>query len=153
MIDDKTKVLTWDKTIQPSHEGLAILCSKLCHLYVNDQYCKMLGMSKAELMTKRLEDIICQTEVLKVIGSAQMIQSELLSNSLLMTKLINPTGQPILVSLIMSGVCSPDSSTTSFYVIKIMLRKSDTTNPTAKRSSKAFEIFKIIMDFLMRLVK
>jgi len=118
------KVLAWDASWDPSFSGMSILDKQGRFRLVNPQFCKILGVTPAELIGQRFQDITpVDIRKLEETNAMLLIKGEI--HSYIIKKSYEfPTGKICHVILLMVGVYNEEGKF-QFFLSRIL---RDTTN-------------------------
>lgn len=121
-LTNEERVLAWIASWSPSFAGKAIVNEDFTFRSVNHQFCKILGVTPAELINKKFTDITPQP-----LRDLEKSNSELVINGLQNSYLLPKTyelqnGTKVDVTLLVNGVYHPETAKFMFFVSTIMER-------------------------------
>lgn len=122
-LNDEERVYAWLASWNPSFAGKAIVNPDFTFRAVNQQFCKIMGVTPGELVGSKFTDLT--PEPLKSLDAKN---AELVKNGVVQSYLLPKTyeflnGQRVDVTLLVNGVYHPDTKKFMFFVSTIMERK------------------------------
>lgn len=148
-LNDSERALAWSASWNPSFEGRAIINSDLSFRSVNHQFCKILGVTPAELVKNKFTDMT--PEPLKTVETknAVLVRRGDIQNFLLPKSYVFSDGRVVDLTLLVSGVYHPTSSHFMFFVATIMRRqKMNVTSARFPKWTKLFDLKTTILSIL-----
>lgn len=121
-LNDNERALAWLASWSPSFDGKAIVNPDFTFRSVNHQFCKILGVTAAELVNKQFTDLT--PEPLKTLDKKNaLLVMERVQESYLLPKTYEfPSGKRVDVTLLVNGVYHQETGEFLFFVSTIMER-------------------------------
>lgn len=121
-LTDEERLSAWLASWNPSFEGKAIVNPDFTFRSVNQQFCKILGVTAAELVNESFVDIT--PEPLKTLDkeNAELVKKGMQASYLLPKTYEFPSGRRVDVTLLVSGVYHEETGEFLFFVSTIMER-------------------------------
>ena len=121
-LNNEERILAWLASWAPSFDGKAIVNPDFTFRSVNHQFCKILGVTAAELIDQKFTDIT--PEPLRTLDrkNAELVKSRAQENYLLPKTYEFPNGKKVDVTLLVNGVYHNETGEFMFFVSTIMER-------------------------------
>lgn len=132
-LSDLEKVASWGVSWDHTFEGKALLNLDLSFRAVNHQFCQILGISPAEIMTFRFCDIMAPETRKLDIDNAKLIQEHSIPSYVLQRKYTTTEGVQISIITITAGVLDPHTEEVLFFVLHMMELTRDMPSNVASR--------------------
>lgn len=116
----------WLASWNPSFEGIAVVNKDFTFRAVNQQFCKILGVTPAELINNTFQDVTPKKVRDLDTKNAKLVIEGTIRNYLLPKTYEFSSGKVVDVTLLVSGVYHPETDNFQFFVSKIMERKQVT---------------------------
>lgn len=139
-LNDDERVLAWIASWNPSFEGKAIVNPDFSFRSANRQFCKILGVTQAELIDQKFTDLT--PEPLKTLDkkNAQLVMKGVQESYLLPKTYEFPSGRRVDVTLLVNGVYHTETGKFLFFVSTIMERvKMSATAVPSQKSTESWE--------------
>jgi PAS domain S-box-containing protein len=135
-LNDDERVLAWLVSWHPSFDGKAIVNPDFTFRSVNHQFCKILGVTAAELVDKKFTDMT--PEPLKTLEqqNAKLVMTGAQESYLLPKTYEFPSGRRVDVTLLVNGVYHKETGEFLFFVSTIMerIKMSATAVPSPQQT-------------------
>lgn len=120
-LTDKERLLAWKASWNPSFAGIAIINEDFTFRSANPQFCNLLGVTPADLLGKRFQDIT--PPGLKELDekNAQMVIDGIIDFYLLPKRYQFSDGREVSVVLLVTRAPSSSEGEFQFFVARIML--------------------------------
>lgn len=122
-LNNEERSSAWLASWNPSFDGKAIVNSDFTFRSVNQQFCKMLDISPAELIGNKFTDVTPEPIKTVEVKNSILVRRGDIQSFLLPKTFELSTGRRIDVTLLVSGVYHPTMGTFMFYVATIMERQ------------------------------
>lgn len=123
-LNNDERIMAWLASWNPTFDGMAIVNRDGTFRSVNEQFCEILGVTPAELIGKRYQDItpnpIRQLEE----ANAELVAKGIIPHYVLPKAYQLTSGREVEVLLLVRGVYHHSTSEFLFYVASIMERQS-----------------------------
>lgn len=135
-LTDEERVLAWIANWHPSFSGKAIVNGDFTFRSVNPQFCKILGVTPAELVDQSFVDLT--PEPIKTLDkrNAELVKAGQIQSYLIPKTYEFPNGKRKDVTLLVNGVYHQDTNEFLFFVSTIMERATLKTSvvPSQKQT-------------------
>lgn len=121
-LTNEERVLAWIASWSPSFAGKAIVNEDFTFRSVNHQFCKILGVTPAELVDTKFTDITPQPLRDLDRSNSQLVVKGLQNSYLLPKTYEFKDGRKVDVTLLVNGVYHPETGKFMFFVSTIMER-------------------------------
>ena len=141
-LEDEDRALAWSASWHPSFDGIAILNQDFTFRSANPQFCKLLGVTPADLIGERYQDITPQKLRKLEEANCRLLVDGSISFYLLPKTFLFPFGHKVNVMLLVSRVPATAEHPFRFFVCRIMLDNQEAlcsatkTSATSKPSSQ-----------------
>lgn len=139
-LNNDEKALAWSASWNPSFEGKAIINSDFSFRSVNHQFCKILGVTPAELVKNKFSDMTPEPLRTIEVKNAILVRRGDIQSFLLPKSYVFSDGRTVDITLLVNGVYHPTSKHFMFFVATIMKRQK-MLNVTSAQSPKWIEWF------------
>ena len=119
-LQDQERALAWEASWHPSFEGTAIVNEDFTFRSVNPQFCEVVGVSPAELIGKRFQDMTPPPVKQLDENNAKLVVRGVIDSYLLPKTYQFDNGKTVHVVLLVKGVYD-ENKKFLFFVSKIML--------------------------------
>lgn len=128
-LNNDERILAWLASWSPSFDGKAIVNADFSFRSVNHQFCKILGVTPAELVNQKWTDMT--PEPIRTLDqrNAELVKRNIIQSYLLPKTYEFPSGKRVDVTLLVNGVYHLETKEFLFFVSTIMERV--TMNATA----------------------
>lgn len=124
-LTNEERVLAWKATWHPSFDGVAIVNKDFTFRSVNPQFCKLLGVTPADLVGNRFQDITPPGIKELDQKNAQMVIDGLIDFYLLPKRYEFANGNEVDVVLLVTAVRDKETQEFLFFVSRIMLDETE----------------------------
>lgn len=157
-LNDEERVLAWKAIWHPSFVGTAIVSKDFTFLSANPTFCKLLGVTLADLLGKRFQDITHPSIRAKDEQNAKFLIDGLQDYYILEKKYLFEDGREVDVVLLVTRAPLSSEGPFRFFVSRIMLDdKKDRSTLIQESGSGSEQSFQKQMEtvaaFLMRNIK
>lgn len=122
-LNNEERINAWLASWHPSFDGKAIVNPDFTFRAVNQQFCKILGVSPAELVGQKFSDLTPPKMRELEVKNAELVKKGLIQSFLLSKAYEFQTGKKVDVTLLVNGVYHPTTKKFMFFVSTIMERK------------------------------
>jgi PAS domain S-box-containing protein len=119
-LTDNERAVAWLTSWHPSFEGKAIVNADLTFRAVSPQFCKMLGVSPAELIGSKFHDITPEPVKTLELKNANLVKKGVITNYLLPKTFELFSGRRIEVTILTTGAYHQETEKFMFFVMTIM---------------------------------
>lgn len=123
-LNNDERILAWLASWSPSFDGKAIVNPDFSFRSVNHQFCKILGVTPAELVNQKWTDITPEPIRSLDQKNAELVKGNIIQSYLLPKTYEFPNGKRIDVTLLVNGVYHHQTREFLFFVSTIMERVS-----------------------------
>lgn len=151
-LDDKERVSAWKAIWNPSFSGMAIMNEDFTFRSVNPQFCKLLGVTPAELIGQKFSDVTPINIRSLEEKNAKLLKAGQIPFYILPKKYEFQNGLLVDVVQLVTKAISAKDGEEVFFVSRIMLDKKESV-PKAKKSKSTAPSPKLmitVVDFLMK---
>lgn len=146
------RLLAWQAIWNPSFTGLAIVNPDFTFRSVNPQFCKLLGVSPAELINQKFQDVTHPADRIKEESNAKMLIAGLIDFYILPKRYQFSDGREVEVILLVTRAPAANQGAFQFFVSRIMLDESSElhTTPEKQKSEQCSPTpTAMVVDFMM----
>lgn len=151
-LDNEERILAWKAAWHPSFSGTAIVNKDFTFRSVNPQFCKLLGVTPADLVGNRFQDVT-QPDLKKLDEkNAQMVMDGLIDFYILPKVYQFSGGREAKVVLLVTGVRNAENDFL-FFVSRIMTDEEEASLPMLKELNSQQSSLKqtsTVVDFVMK---
>ena len=138
-LNNEERAAAWVASWQPSFEGKAVINADFSFRSANHQFCKILGVTPAELIKRKFTDITPEPIRTVEVKNAILVRRGDIQSFLLPKTFEFSDGRKVDINLLVNGVYHPTSKHFMFFVATIM--KKQKMNATVVPSQKLTELF------------
>ena len=157
-LTDEERILAWKAAWHPSFDGVAIVDRDFTFRSANPQFCKLLGVTPADLIGQRFQDITPQRIRELDQKNAQMVIDGFIDFYLLPKSYEFTNGNQVNVVLLVTRAPLSSEGEFQFFVSRIMLDESGALHSVpkdvishSKQSSRM--LINLVAEFLMQNIK
>lgn len=134
-LNNQERILAWKASWHPSFDGIAIINPDFTFRSVNPQFCKLLGVSPADLINQRFQDVT-HPDLRRIDEeNAKLLIKGAIDFYILPKKYLFQNGHQVAVILMMTRVPYSADGVFQFFLSRIMLDENGalSINPKAPR--------------------
>lgn len=120
-LTDEERILAWKAAWNPSFDGIAIVEEDFSFRSVNPQFCKLLGVTPAELIGHKFQDITPLSIRKLDMENANMVKNGLIDFYILPKKYQFSSGHEVEVIMLVTRAPPTHLGELSFFVCRVML--------------------------------
>ena len=119
-LNNEERVLAWLASWNPSFSGIAIVNPDFTFRSVNRQFCKIVGVTPAEIIGNSFKDMTPEPVKSLDVKNAELVKKGEIDSYLLPKTYELTSGKRVQIVLLVKGVYDPNTSEFLFYVSRIM---------------------------------
>lgn len=120
-LTDEERILAWKASWHPSFDGVAIVNPDFTFRSVNPQFCELLGVTPAELIGQRFQDITPPSIRKLDLENAELVKKGVIDFYILPKKYQFSSGHEVEVVLLVTRAPPSEVGDFRFFVSRIML--------------------------------
>ncbi len=133
-LTDDERILAWKASWHPSFDGIAIVDQDFTFRSVNPQFCKLLGVSPADLIGQRFQDVT-HPDVRKVDEeNAKLLMAGHIDFYVLSKRYLFQNNHQVAVVLLVTRVPQSGAVEFKFFLSRIMLDENGALFTTPKKT-------------------
>lgn len=155
-LTDEERVLAWKASWHPSFAGVAIVNKDFTFRSVNPQFCKLLGVTPADLIGLRFQDVTAPSIRALDERNAKLVIAGVIDFYILPKKYCFPDGREVEVVLLVTRAPASTEGEFQFFLSRIMLdERGELLKPHEAEalfvSEQSFPTqTKTVVDFMMK---
>ncbi len=154
-LTDSERILAWKSSWEPSFAGIAIINPDFTFRSVNPQFCEILGVTPAELIGQKFQDITPPSIREIDLKNAQMVVDGLMDFYILPKSYEFTSGRRVNVVLLVTRAPLTKDGPFQFFVSRIMLDKQEASYMVTQGASYPYpvnsqKLTTTVMDFLVK---